>query len=277
MRKKIILIPTILISCLLAGYFYWVFSMKNTTAPKKLPAEVTPSVITLNETPTVKDTLPAESNIQTEQQTEKTAANKSAPMLKILQPVPFLVQAPFGNWKEPDYQNACEEAVMIMAMGWTKGEKTISPAEAQKRILAIIAFENKTFGYSADTNAFDMEKVFQQYFKYKNILVKEDVTLAEIKAEIQAGKLVIVPAFGRALKNPNFTAPGPIAHMLVIIGYDPTTKEFITNDPGTRKGAGYRYDETLLFEAIWAYPSGKEIPPVPKSGEMQKVILSVSN
>ncbi len=276
MRKKIILILTILISCLLAGYFCWSFLMKNNTSPKKLAEEVAPNPATSNETPIVENVSPAEIKTQADQSTEKEAESKSVPTIKIQQVVPFLVQAPFGNWKEPDFQNACEEASMIMAMGWAEGEKTISPTEAQKRILDVIAFENKTFGYSSDTNAFDIEKVFQQYFKHKNILVKEDITLAEIKTEIQAGNLVIVPAFGRALKNPNFTAPGPVAHMLVIIGYDPIAKEFITNDPGTRNGAGYHYGENLLFAAIWAYPSGKEIPPVPKSGKMQKAMLSVS-
>ena len=261
---------------MLAGYFYWFFFLKNNTAPKKLAEEVAPSPAISNETPEVENISPAEIKTQADQPAEQATENKSTPTIKIQQVVPFLVQAPFGNWKEPDFQNACEEASMVMAMSWAEGEKTISPTEAQKRILAIIAFENKTFGYSTDTNAFDMEKVFQQYFKYKNILVKEDITLAEIKTEIQAGNLVIVPAFGRALKNPNFTAPGPIAHMLVIIGYDPITKEFITNDPGTRKGAGYHYNETLLFEAIWEYPSGKSDPPLPTPGKMQKAMLSVS-
>ncbi len=195
---------------------------------------------------------------------------------KILQEVPFVVQAPFGNWKDPDFQNGCEEASIVMAMSWVKKEKNISPTEAQKRILAIIAFENKTFGYSTDTNISDIEKIFQQYFKYSKIKASENVVLEDVKKEIQKGNVVIVPAFGRALKNPNFTQPGPIVHMLLIIGYDPTTKEFITNDPGTRKGANYRYDESTLFDAIWVYSSGKKIPPLPIAGKMSKAMLSVS-
>ena len=125
MRKKIILILTILISCLLAGYFCWSFLMKNNTSPKKLAEEVAPNPATSNETPIVENVSPAEIKTQADQSTEKEAESKSVPTIKIQQVVPFLVQAPFGNWKEPDFQNACEEASMIMAMGWAEGEKTI--------------------------------------------------------------------------------------------------------------------------------------------------------
>ncbi len=193
---------------------------------------------------------------------------------KIEQAVPFIVQAPFGNWSDENFQNACEEASMIMAMGWVKGEKAISTEESQTRISSLIDFENKTLGYSIDTNAEDMEKIFREYFRHENAQAQDNITISDIKAELQKGRVVIIPAFGQALNNPNFTQPGPVAHMLLIIGYDPRTKEFITNDPGTRKGAGYRYDELTLFEAIWEYPSGASDPPMP-TGKMTKAFISV--
>jgi len=37
--------------------------------------------------------------------------------------------------------------------------------------------------------------------------------------------------------------------MIVIRGFDPATKEFITNDPGTKRGEFYRYDIDLLEKA----------------------------
>ena len=37
----------------------------------------------------------------------------------LLLEVPFTSQAPFGNWDEP-YQEACEEAVMLMLMHYEK-------------------------------------------------------------------------------------------------------------------------------------------------------------
>ena len=84
----------------------------------------------------------------------------------------------------------------------------------------------------------------------------------------------MVPAFGQALKNPNFAKPGPITHMLVVVGYDEKTKEFITNDPGTKRGQNYRYNENVLFDAVWAYPAGK-IHPDPPKNTSQKVMLVV--
>ena len=65
---------------------------------------------------------------------------------------------------------------------------------------------------------------------------------------------------GQLLHNPNFKQPGPERHMLVIIGFDPRKKQFITNDPGTRNGANYRYNYTTLYNAIRDYPTGYNKP-----------------
>lgn len=188
--------------------------------------------------------------------------------------VPFIVQAPFGNWSDPVFQNACEEASIVMAMGWVNGTKSISPQDAKTKIQDIVSFENKNFGYSIDTDVFDIKKIFNQHFNLQNVNVKENITLADIKNALSLGNLVLVPAFGQALHNPNYTAPGPIAHMLVIIGYDPTTEEFITNDTGTKHGAGYRYNENTLFGAIWSYPSGKKVPDKP-TGKLKKAMIMI--
>ena len=74
--------------------------------------------------------------------------------------VPFVVQAPFGNWNDPIFQNACEESSIVMAMGWLNNIKTIAPSDAQNQIQNIVDFENKTFGYNADTDVFDVAKIF---------------------------------------------------------------------------------------------------------------------
>ncbi|MEI7621721.1 MAG: C39 family peptidase [Candidatus Moraniibacteriota bacterium] len=271
MRKKIIFIVTLSLIFLAMGYFLMSFSKKNQSFIQVSPQINAPTISATDTSP--QNILPAEKNEPAKNTTEES---KVKPATTIQQSVPFIVQAPFGNWQDPDFQNACEEASIAMAMGWVNGEKNISSSEAQKRISEIINFENKTFGYSADTDIVDMKKIFQQDFKYKNIAIKENITLADLKNEIENGKLVIVPAFGRALKNPNFTSPGPVAHMLVIIGYDSATQKFITNDPGTRKGADYRYGEQVLFDSIWSYPSGKDIPAVPTISKMQKAMLVVS-
>ncbi len=84
-------------------------------------------------------------------------------------------------------------------------------------------------------------------------------------SELKNGRVIIAPMNGQALKNPNFTAPGPINHMLLIRGYDPIKKTFITNDPGTRNGELYEYEENLLYSALRTYPTGYHEPnPLPQ-------------
>jgi len=177
--------------------------------------------------------------------------------------VPFTSQAPTGNWSEQRFQNGCEEASVLMAMKWIKNEKFSSRISAEKEIFDIAKFEEKTFGTFIDATVEDVGEILSQYYDFKNFIIKSDPSLDDLKNALADGNIILVPAFGRALKNPNFTRPGPITHMLVLIGYDKKTREFITNDPGTRKGESYRYNEKVLFNAIWAYPSGKTHPEPP--------------
>lgn len=264
MKKKNLHFTLILMICLVTGYFLVQFSRKSKIETRKISISEIPNLPTKSQPEPIKETR--EESLIAPIITEK----------KIQQEVPFTVQAPFGNWKDLNFQNGCEEASIVMAMGWVKNEKTISTESSKKRILELVDFENKTFGYSTDTDANDIEKIFKQHFKHEKVLVKKNISIEDIKSEIQKGNVVIVPAFGRALKNPNFTSPGPIAHMLVVVGHDPEKKQFITNDPGTKKGAGYVYDENLLFDAIWEYPSGKDLPPAPTSSKLSKTMISIS-
>ena len=86
----------------------------------------------------------------------------------------------------------------------------------------------------------------------------EDPTVDQIKAELVAGRPVIVPAAGRLLGNPYFTAPGPIYHMLVIRGYT-QNDQFIVNDPGTSRGESFLYDFDTLLYALHDWNNGGEI------------------
>lgn len=188
--------------------------------------------------------------------------------------VPFTSQAPLGNWDDERLQNGCEEASILMAMKWIQNKTFSSPAEAQQEIFELAKFEEKTFGNHVDTSVEEVGEIFSQYYGYENFTVSREPTLDVLKSELEKGNIILVPAFGRALKNPNYTLPGPITHMLVLVGYDAKTKEFITNDPGTKRGEGYRYDENILFDAMWAYPAGKNHPESPKS-TAQKAMLIV--
>lgn len=162
--------------------------------------------------------------------------------------VPFLAQAPFGDWGEP-WQDACEEASVMMAVAWARGFK-LDPDSAADEISNEVAFEKRTLGYYRDTNVADTVRILREFYHYDSVMVRDSgVNIAAIKKELARGNIVMVPLAGALLKNPYFTSP-PLYHMVVIRGYDDATKEFITNEPGTKHGNGFRYGYENLFDAI---------------------------
>lgn len=191
---------------------------------------------------------------------KKTTEAKEGTSSLILLDVPFTSQAPFGEWSDQRQQDGCEETSALMAIAWARGEK-LDKEKAKKEILAIADYEKNKYGSFIDTNTADtVERIIKGYFSYEKTKAVENITIDQIKAELYKGNLVLVPCNGRRLSNPNYTAPGPERHMLVIRGYNPVKKEFITNDAGTRKGEGYRYKEDVLYKAIVDYPTGDHEP-----------------
>lgn len=163
---------------------------------------------------------------------------------ELILPVVFAQQAPFGNW-DALHEEACEEASIIMVNKYFVHEplnETVMEAEIQK----LISWE-KDNDYSVDLTAQEATDILNNYFGLKAQLSTE-VTPDKIKYELSQGNLIIVPAAGRLLGNPNFKQPGPIYHMLVIKGYNDS--EFITNDPGTRKGNNFVYKYDQLINAV---------------------------
>lgn len=274
MGKKIFIFLFVAIFCIGAGFLAgeYFLGSSQTVQESSLKKQSAPLVA---ENKLLTETVPVDQASDEVKSNEKTAENLQD--VKFVQmKVPFTVQAPFGNWSDPIFQNACEESSIAMVMGWVRGMAAISAQEAKEQILDIVNFENKTLGYNTDTDLTDVEKIFKIHFKHQNVSVKRSISLADIIQELQKGNIVIVPAFGQALANPNYTPPGPTAHMLVVTGYDPASKKFTTNDPGTRHGAEYRYDENVFFSAIWEYPSSAEAIGPPSEGKMKKSMLVVS-
>lgn len=173
--------------------------------------------------------------------------------------VPFTSQAPMGDWSQSAFQDGCEEASALMVWLARNGE-TLTAETARAKLLDMAAFQTKQIGHGVDTDAADTAKLLLgEYSGITDYDLAYDFDLVDLQLALQDG-LVIVPTNGRALQNPNFTLPGPAQHMLVITGYDMRTREFITNDPGTRAGKGYRYPEQVLYDAIREYPTGKHLP-----------------
>ncbi|MAF25425.1 hypothetical protein CL634_07615 [bacterium] len=166
------------------------------------------------------------------------------------QNVTFVSQSPYATWDDL-HQEACEEASMIMVVRHFENQaldKAIMEEEIQKFV--VWQAEN---GYDIDVTAGEVKEIMKTYFNYE-VEVTGDVTVDRIKQELAAGKLIIVPAAGRELGNPYFTQPGPLYHMLVIRGYD--RNQFITNDPGTRRGARYKYKYQTVINAVHDWNDG---------------------
>ena len=182
---------------------------------------------------------------------------------KINQVVPFVSQAPLGEWEDPRQQDACEEAVVLMSLAWGRKDFNLnySPSQWRDEILDLSDFQQEKYGEYRDASLQDIEvRMFREYFNYEKTEIKDLISPDDIILELEKGNLVLIPANGQALKNPNFKVPGPERHMVLIKGYDYEKEEFITNDPGTRNGADYRYQKDLLFVAIRAYKTGYHVP-----------------
>ena len=173
--------------------------------------------------------------------------------------VPFTSQAPGGQWKEPRFQDGCEEASVLMAMSWAQKKEQI--ADPAKELLAMADWELKRYGTYQDTSAADtLARLVNTYYGYQQASLVPNAKLNDTIKAVSSGYVVLVPTDGRLLKNPNYTQPGPSTHMLVLIGYDAQAKQFITNDSGTRRGAGYRYPQATLYNAVADYPTGHHLP-----------------
>ena len=161
--------------------------------------------------------------------------------------IPFTSQAPNQNWTLP-YKEFCEEASVLMVMSYVNRQLIGSSEYASQKMLEIKSFEEGRFGYYQDTNAEETAIIMREFYDYNKVQILYDPKIEDIKKALSGGKAVIMPAAGRMLGNPYFQQPGPLYHMLVIKGYT-KTGNFITNDPGTRRGADFIYSPNILMNA----------------------------
>lgn len=178
---------------------------------------------------------------------EKTSIQEIKP--ETILSVPFIVQAPFADWSER-YKETCEEASVLMVDQYYKKMTTLEQQQMKDLLDPLADWGDTYFAGRYDTNVAETAKYFTEYLGYDTDRIQfiENPTIDELKTLLANGIPIIAPAAGRELGNKFFQTPGPIYHMLVITGYD--KNEFITNDPGTRRGEGYRYDQEVLIQAI---------------------------
>ncbi len=190
-----------------------------------------------------------------------TSAPKPAPVPKPKPAAPttfnlsvlFVPQAPLSNW-DKIHEDTCEEASMMMARTFLDGRASMTREDMDKELLAIVDYENRTLGFFESTTAAQTADVMAGYYHMTRPRVIELHSIADVRAEIAAGHPVMLPTAGRLLHNPNFKNGGPLYHMVVAKGY--VGGKVITNDPGTRLGADYVYDDATLWNAIHDWNGG---------------------
>lgn len=211
-------------------------------APNEPPATNSTTIETIDAATT--------NTYETTDEIDETTTNPT-PELNIVPPVelnlaiPFTSQAPHANWDLP-YQEACEEASVLMAARFLLGRTIAGADDANNAIVELVNYNVEQLDQPIDTTAEQTAKIIESYYDL-DATVLYNWTWNDVKLALAQGYPVILPAAGRELGNPNFTAPGPIYHMLVIKGY--TESIVITNDPGTRKGADYQYSYDTLANA----------------------------
>ena len=160
-------------------------------------------------------------------------------------PVPYTVQAPFGNWKV--HEESCEEAAVLMYRDFLQGDtrSDIPPAEADQQLRAMKSWQVTNWGAERDLTIDRTGQLAQAYygFQYQVIAVTED----SIKRAIADGHPLVVPVMTHSLQNPHY-GPNTVYHELLIKGY--TANGVVSNDAGVQEGKDWFYSWSILFGAI---------------------------
>lgn len=169
--------------------------------------------------------------------------------------VPFTSQAPEKNWEQP-WQDACEEAAILMLDAYYKGYN-ISPLFARDELLKLVNWQ-QTQGWGGSIDIIDIQASAAWYMQVPAtvLTIVRSPSVTEIKTFLANKQPVLAVADGKILPNPYFSGDGPVYHALVIIGYDDTTGEFITNDPGTQFGKDLRYTYDDLMNSLRDWNNG---------------------
>lgn len=179
--------------------------------------------------------------------------------------VPFTSQAPEGVWTEP-WQNACEEASIIMIDNFYKGS-TLTKDEAKKEILNIFDIKEEKFGPSFDESMGTIAAIINSSNLNWRVKVIEEPTIEGLKKELAESRPIIVPVNARELDNPYYTGEGPDYHVVVVVGYDDKLGEFLVHDPGTTQGEDFGYSYQEFYNSIGDFLSGSD------DGASQKRVL----
>lgn len=234
--KKIFFLVLILCLAILIFYFF------NEGKTQKIVPDI------------VNNTLDYSASLPEEKTEEVLLLNneikKETPESVIL-PVSYMSEAPDGIWVG-NWKNACEEDSVYMVDAYYRGLKILSINEAKAFMQNLFSVQDALYGDNKNSSAERTVYLINTHSTFKG-KVKENPTIDEIKEEIRQGRPVISMHYGFDLKNENipFRIGGTSYHVLVIVGFDDATEEFITNDPGDTVQGHYRaYKYNLFMHSI---------------------------
>lgn len=190
--------------------------------------------------------ISAPDNITKTQESSDKTLPITFPLSYKIENVPFATQAPNANWDHL-HDEACEEASLTIVDYYLK-KMPLSASEMEKQIQALTSWEQNNWGQGdKDLTIAEEQNLAEEFYELSPMVVSIN-SIDDIKKEISQNHIVIVPAAGQLLNNPNFRSPGPVYHMLVVTGY--TSSEIITNDVGTRNGQNYHYPNSVFWNAL---------------------------
>ncbi len=168
--------------------------------------------------------------------------------------VPYVSEAPDGNWTG-SWINACEESSITMVHRFYQGESTTTIAES-KEFMTLLFNEQKKL-YKSDMNS-NSERTLGLIKKFADFdgEIATDPTIDSIKNEIKNGRPVISLHYGVDLQNPNvpFKPTGSAFHVIVVVGFNDETQQFITHDNGdTKDGINHAYSYDIFMNSLHDY------------------------
>ncbi len=164
----------------------------------------------------------------------------------LLENIPFVVQAPFANWRI--HHESCEEASVLMIHNYLTGYKEIDMKVIDLTLRKMKEFQIERNGEEKDLHKEELVNFIKDFFNYKKVNLYYNSTIKNIKEKLAHGTPVIIPVKAKILSNPYYREAD--YHVLVVIGYDDNTQKIITNDPGTIRGQRYTYPYSVFESAM---------------------------
>ncbi len=158
--------------------------------------------------------------------------------------VPFVSQAPYGLWTDP-WAYMAEESTAYMAYLWVNAIEAGGREVSAQALLTAKEWEEANLETYKDTDLDQTLRLLQEFYGLQ-AQISYEVTREAMEAQLSAGNILILPV--QNLENPHYGEPGPVFHMIVVYRIEGET--FISNDPGTVRGAGYAYEIQKILESV---------------------------